>query len=341
MHALPRFALLCDTIRTQQDLRKSESLAMLTLTKIRTLDLTKTGDPHMPRHLSAASGLACPGSFIYVAADDELHLGVFPAMGNAPGHLLRLFAGELPTDKAARKLHKPDLEAIAQLPPFGDCPHGALLALGSGSEHNRRRGALIRLDAQGAIAGTPRIVDAAALFEGLDRHFAMLNIEGAVAIGGELRLLQRANKQHPDNAVIRYSLAAVLDALQRGAAIGAVAPSAIDTLALGNIDGVPLSLTDGAALSDGRMVFTAVAEDTADSYNDGACLGAAVGIVTRDGRVAFLDRIDGCHKVEGIAARIDGDVVRLLLVTDADDPTVAASLFSSTIPNISSMNAGA
>src|SRR5271169_2423622 len=33
-----------------------------------------------------------------------------------------------------------------------------------------------------------------------------------------------------------------------------------------------------AALPDGTMVFTAVAEDTDDNYNDGACAGAAVGI---------------------------------------------------------------
>jgi hypothetical protein len=30
------------------------------------------------------------------------------------------------------------------------------------------------------------------------------------------------------------------------------------------------------------MVFTAVAEDTDDNYNDGACVGAAVGIVDND-----------------------------------------------------------
>ncbi len=302
---------------------------MLSLTKIRTLDLAATGD--MPPHLSAASGLACPGAFFYVVADDELHLGVFPAAGTAPGHLLRLFAGELPTAKAERKRHKPDLEAIAQLPPFGDCPHGALLALGSGSERNRRRGALLRLDAHGAIVGAPRIVDAASMIAGLDRHFPNLNIEGAVAIDGELRLLQRANKQHRRNAIVRYSLALALDALQRGAAIE---PSNIDTIDLGVIDGVPLSLTDGAGLSDGRMVFTAVAEDTADSYNDGACLGAAIGIAARDGTVTFLDRIDGCHKVEGVSARIDGDSLRLILVTDADDRAVPASLFGITIPNV-------
>jgi hypothetical protein len=305
---------------------------MITLTKRRTLDLAETGDARLPRHLSAASGLACAGSFIYVVADDELHLGVFDATGDRPGRLLRLFDGELPADKAARKRQKPDLEAIARLPGFGGYRHGALLALGSGSEQSRRRGALLRLDESGAIEGAPHVVDVSPLFEELDRHVPALNIEGAVAIGDEFRLLQRANKRHPQNAIIRYPLAPMLDALATGAAIGAMAPATIDRIDLGHINGVPLSFTDGAGIGD-AMVFTAVAEDTEDTYNDGACLGAAIGVIARDGTLRTLERLDDCHKVEGVAARIDQNIVSLLLVTDADNPAIPASLFSATLPH--------
>jgi len=306
---------------------------MITLTKIRELDLFDTGDAAAPRHLSAASGLACPGASIYVVADDELHLGVFAAAGGPPGRLLRLFDGALPAEKAARKREKPDLEAITELPPFGDFPHGALMALGSGSEDNRRRGALLRLDARGGIAGAPRTIDVSPMFESLERRLPALNIEGAVAIGDELCLLQRANKQHPQNAIVHYPLAAILDALAAGVAIGALPPSAIDPVDLGQIDGVPLSFTDGASLPGGGMVFTAVAEDTEDTYNDGACLGAAIGVAARDGTLRFLERLDECHKVEGVAARVDNNVIRLLLVTDADDPAIPAALFSASLPN--------
>lgn len=307
---------------------------MIPLTKLRELDLADTGDGRVPRHLSAASGLACSGAFLYVVADDELHLGVFPAADGAPGHLIRLFPGELPVAKAHRKRHKPDLEAIVELPAFGTDPHGALLALGSGSKKKRRHGAVIGLDAHGAIAGTPRIVDFARLFAGLDGRFPHLNIEGAVAGHGELRLLQRATKSHSHNAIVRYPLPALLDALASGVPVGAIAPSAIDAIELGQIEGVPLSFTDGASLPGGAMVFTAVAEDTADTYNDGACFGSAIGIVARDGTLRSLDRLDGCHKVEGVSARVDGDRIRLLLVTDADDAAVPASLFSATIRNL-------
>jgi len=305
---------------------------MITLKKLRELDLAATGEAGMPRHLSAASGLACPGSAFYVVADDELHLGVFDSAGDAPGRLLRLFDGELLTEKKARKKQKPDLEAITQLPAFGDCPNGALLALGSGSKRNRCSGALLRLDARGVIDGGPRLLDVTPLFEELERHCPALNIEGAVVIGGELRLLQRANKKHPQNAIVRYPLSAILDALAIGAVIGAISPAAIDVVDLGAIDGIPLSFTDGASLPDGAMVFSAVAEDTEDTYNDGACLGAAIGVVAPDGAVRLLEPLDQCHKVEGVAARIDDNVVRLLLVTDADDPAIAANLFAATLP---------
>jgi len=306
---------------------------MIALTEIRVLNLVGAGDPALPRHLSAASGLVCCGAFIYVVADDELHLGVFNAADRAPGRLIRLFDGALPADKAARKKQKPDLEAIAQLPPFGDYDRGALLALGSGSKRNRGRGALLGLDALGAIDGAPTIIDLVPLFDDLDRRFPALNIEGAVAVGNELRLLQRAIRRHPQNAIIRYPLPAILDALATGAAIEAMAPTSIDLIDLGTIDGVPLSFTDAASLPGGGMVFTAVAEDTEDTYNDGVCLGAAIGVIAGDGTMQMLDRLDGCPKVEGVAARVESDGLRLLLVSDADDPTIPASLYATTLPN--------
>lgn len=306
---------------------------MITLTKIRALDLDDRGDPRLPRHLSAASGLACQGGCIYVVADDELHLGVFNATGNAPGTLIRLFDGELPATKAERKKQKPDLEAITALPPFGDHRHGALLTLGSGSTRNRRRGALLPLHAANAVVGTPLVIDVSRLFGRLEREVPALNIEGAVTIDDELWLLQRANNKSPRNAIVRYPLAVILDMLPAGV-IDAIAPAAIVPVDLGTIDNVPLSFTDGAALPNGHMIFTAVAENTDDTYNDGACLGAAIGVAARDGTVRFFERLDGCPKVEGIDARVDNNVIRLLLVTDADNHTIPASLYAATLPNL-------
>jgi hypothetical protein len=300
---------------------------MITLTKVRQLDLS-AATPGRPLYLSAASGLVCVGSFNYVVADDELHLGVFPAFSSEPGHLVRLFEGELPARSADRKKQKADFEALALLPGFGNYPNGALLALGSGSRPNRRLGALLGVDAQGAVRGSPQVVDCSPILASLDREFAGLNIEGAVVSGAELRLFQRGNKRNSQNAIIRFQLSRFLEALS-SEQTAAIAPLAINTFDLGQIDGIPLCFTDGAALPDGTMVFTAVAEGGDDNYNDGACAGAAVGIVGKE--LQCLYRLDWPHKVEGVNARVEGNVIRLLLVTDADDFEIPAALFSATI----------
>src|SRR5688572_20838347 len=63
---------------------------MIIVTKIRNLDLSEASTAGRPLHLSAASGLVCVDSFIYVVSDDELHLGVFSSADSEPGYLIRL-----------------------------------------------------------------------------------------------------------------------------------------------------------------------------------------------------------------------------------------------------------
>ena len=119
--------------------------------------------PRMPKFVSAASGLVPAGPYLYVIGDDLKHLGVFRAGSRAPGSLVRLFAGTVPSKKKRRKKLKRDLESLAWLPPFAGFPHGALLALGSGSRRRRRSGALVALDAQQQVTGKPALIDLAAL----------------------------------------------------------------------------------------------------------------------------------------------------------------------------------
>ena len=300
---------------------------MITLTKIRELDIAASPGAG-PTFLSAASGLVRAGDFLYVVADDELHLAVFPATTNGPGRVIPLFEGELPTSRVERKALKPDLETLTLLPPSQDYPTGAILALGSGSRRNRRKGALLGVHAQSAVQGLPKIIDLSAIFDPLDVVFRKLNIEGAAVIGDEMRLFQRGNGRDSENAIIRFALPAFLDALSGESAIE---PLAIQRIDLGKIDGIPLSFTDAATLPNGSMVFSAVAEDTDDTYNDGPCRGAGIGLLDRDGRLLRMLRFDAPYKVEGVDARVDGAGIRLLLVTDADDPAIPAVLFSATM----------
>lgn len=304
---------------------------MIVTTKLRELDVSPERSDTRPSFISAASGLACVGSHIYVVADDELHLGVFSVGDNEPGRLIRLFAGELPIINADRKRRKPDLEAIVFIPAFEDFPYGALLALGSASRPNRGSGVLLGLDPQGALSGSPEQVDMTPMLDTLHQAFADLNIEGAAVVGDDLLLFQRGNKRHTDNAIIHYSLLSVLEAV-RGSDNTAIAPSSITRVDLGMIEGVPLCFTDAAALPNGDVVFCAVAEDTDDAYLDGHCVGAAIGIVDKTGRLLSLHQLEQPYKVEGISARLVNDTLDLLLVTDADDPAMTAKLLSASFP---------
>lgn len=291
--------------------------------------LTFPSSHAVPDHLSAASGIVVAGRFLYVVADDELHLGVFDLSAAGDGTTLRLFPGELPGDAKTRKACKPDLEALVRLPPFPGYPAGALFALASGSRPNRQTGALLALDDAGAPSGTPRSVDLSALYAPLHRRFPALNLEGAVVCDRQLVLLQRASGDHPENALIRLPLTDVLQALRAADVLRVPElPVDIHLVTLGRIDGVPLGFTDAAALPDGRLVFSAVAESVDDTYHDGPCIGAAIGILGADGNVQRLEFVQPVQKIEGIDARQDSAVIRLLLVSDADDRRSPGVLFS-------------
>lgn len=303
---------------------------MIALQKLRTLDLDTPAAPGRPPYLAAASGLVRYQSSLYVVADDEHHLGVFRSGETVPGTLLRLFEGDLPGEHKARKKAKPDFESLTLLPPFADYPYGALLAGGSGSKPNRRKGALLAVGADGATYGEVRVVDLGCLMAPLEAEFGKLNIEGMVTAGDELRVLQRGNKGHKRNAVVRFSLATFLDALTAGDA-APLRPLGLRDYDLGEVDGVPLTFTDAADLADGAMVFSAVAEDTDDAYEDGLCGGAAVGVIGADGELAWIACTADAHKIEGIDAREDGDMLHLLLVTDADNIDIPAALFAAEV----------
>jgi hypothetical protein len=147
---------------------------MIAATELRALDVSTESPGKQPSYISAASGLVCVGSNIYVVADDELHLGVFATGDLEPGCLIRLFAGDLPGSRTERKRQKPDIEAIAFVPAFDGFSYGALLALGSASRPNRGRGLLLGLDPQGAVIGSPEELNMSPILGPLNRTFPEL-----------------------------------------------------------------------------------------------------------------------------------------------------------------------
>ena len=292
--------------------------------------------PRGQAHLSAASGLVHLHGRFYVVADDELHLGAFddnavPGATPVHGALLRMLDGSLPNDKRERKQTKPDLEALVLLPALPGCPAGALLALGSGSLPNREIGVVVALDVHGVPNGRMATLNMAALYAPLRKRFADLNIEGALVASGELLLLQRGNKGDARSACIRYDWNQIAPWLA-GLSAQPPQPKSVQVLQLGSVGSVPLGLTDGIALHGGEWMFCAVAEDTGNSVQDGACLGSVIGIVGIDGEVRYMVSLAGAPKVEGISAQADGDSWAVTLVTDPDDPAQASQMLRVRLP---------
>ena len=301
---------------------------MIRVRKLRDLTLSNTVEGR-PNHLTAGSGLVRRGDCIYVVGDDELDLAVFSLSSGEPGELVRLFEGVLPVDSGERSQDKPDLEALTVLPPFRFNPHGALLALGSGSGESRDRGFAWSLDESGALRGFPRIVDLSDLYDFLEQHVAgKLNIEGVAVTGDRLALFQRGNSKDGENLVAYLSLERVLKELSADFAIESSELDEVQKFELGDLGGIELNFSDADSLPDGRLVFAASTEAP-----DGECVGSVVGVIDSDHQIQRIEPLDDDSvKVEGVDAILSDEQIDVLLVSDADDVNVPSPLFSATLP---------
>ncbi|MFN2489685.1 MAG: hypothetical protein ABR529_08115 [Actinomycetota bacterium] len=303
---------------------------MIPVRELRDLVLERRQEVDGSRHIAAASSLARLEDTLFVVADDEMVLGVFPLNASKPGYALQILEGKLPRDHSDRQEQKPDLESVTLLAPFGELSHGALLALGSGSGAKRHRGALIPLLADRRPAEAHVEVDLTSLYEALAAAVGELNIEGAAALETVLRLLQRGDGERARNARVDLDLGEVCAALAHGEPLPPSAILDVVDYDLGRLHGVELSFSDASPLADGRMVFAASAEDPG-SETDGAIEGSALGILDVEGRVEMLEPVDLPIKVEGMTARLADDGVETLMVTDADDPKEPSRLWSATL----------
>ena len=310
-----------------------EELPPLTLRVLRELDLEAPPAPGRAAHISAASGVARRGDFVYVIGDDELGLGVFRLSKEAPGALRRVLRGELSPDHDERKKQKPDLEALTLLPPFTDRPFGSLLGLGSGSNPQRERGFVWGLAADGSLEGEPIELDLSPLYERFRESVPELNIEGASALGNRLRLFHRGNTQQGLNIVAEVPLRDFIDGVEGGGRIECGEEVRTRAYDLGELDGVPLTFSDATPIADELIVFTASAEPDSDPHGtDGEIRGSVVGMIDADGGVERLRTIDRKWKVEGVYASIDARVIDFLFVCDQDDPDTASPLLSAAMP---------
>jgi hypothetical protein len=283
---------------------------LLPLTEIAELDI------------AAASGLVALGEHLCVIADDELFLSLYRRDGT-PARRVPLWHGELPEPPAERKRHKPDLEAIAKL------EDGRLLVLGSGSRAQRMRGTLV--DPARDFAVQP--LDLSPLLSALTTSIRELNIEGAACVGDRLWLLQRGNGRDAFNAVIELDLAALLGSCVRESCVRADCMRTVHAVDLASIDGVVYGFTDATPHPQGGVLFSAVAEASFSTYDDGRCLASAIGWLDASARLRSLQRVTPDYKLEGIALIEEpGRPSLLRLVCDPDDRAQRARLLSAEWP---------
>ncbi len=265
--------------------------------------------------VAAASGLCEAQGQLFVVADDEHTLAVFPSDSLAPGARHALLRPDSKDFGPMSKAQKPDLEALCVL------PDGALLALPSGSSALRHLGAVVTLK-NGAPLGSPRLLDFRPLFERLSGEVDALNLEGAAVVGSVLWLAQRGNNVSP-SALFEIDLDCFAGPVVPASAFRRTVP-----LDLGKFDGIPFTPTDLCAIAGGRLIISAVCEDTSDRISDGACVAAALAIVEPGRAPERIARLEPTYKVEGVIAR-PGSIV--WMVSDADDPTRPSVLLEGTL----------
>ena len=273
-----------------------------------------------PNHLSAASGLCKVDGDLLIVPDDGTDLFVDSASGSTVFPLLQRAA--LPRGHVERKEVKPDFESLARI---GE----DFLTVGSGSTASRARGVVFRYRSKFGPSQIQEF-DLSPLYQDLRATIPQLNIEGLAALEelGVLRLAHRGKT----SMLIDLNLPQALTAARQGKPWTPDMLLAITSVELGLLDNVPLGITDLTPISQRRCAFSAAAEATDDPVDDGEVIGSTVGVLSAQGEVITMARLDRPVKVEGIAAEEKPGGLQLFLVTDADDPELPAQLFSAHLP---------
>ena len=269
----------------------------------------------------AASGVVRYDGGWLVVQDDATHGCLWRDGTGTPLRLLPPVRGLDTFEEASgTKALKPDLEACLAL------PDGRTLVLGSGSTPARMRSVLLSPTSVLVVGLDPvfaRVADA------LDVAAPQLNMEGVCLLGETLRWFQRGLPvAGVPSASVDVPLDAFLDLV--AGAPAAVPVGGVRRYDLGEVGGVPLAVTDATALPDGGVLVSAVADDSAATYDDGPLAGSALALLVGEEVVdrVELPEVDGAPvKVEGLAlAGLGEDRLHVVAVVDADDPQVPSLL---------------
>jgi len=289
-----------------------------------------------PAHVRAGSSLARVPAGLVVVQDDANFVALIDlaTAGVTAIDLPRGREGARQFDDVrGNKRWKLDLEACFTVEVGAST---RLIALGSGSSPLRERIVVIEWGPAGAVR--VHSLDGGALFGSLRQAWAgvgaSINVEGAVVLGGHIRLLSRGTGRaqagkRAVNATCDIDRSALLAWLDAPLSLPPPSPLNVARYALGSLDDIALGFTDATAWR-GTWLYAATAEDTADAVDDGQVAGSVIGVVDADGdsRWTVVTLADGrrlAGKIEGIAAD-PRDRNRLLAVLDADDPALPSVL---------------
>ncbi|MBI2377261.1 MAG: pyruvate kinase [Deltaproteobacteria bacterium] len=240
-------------------------------------------------------------------------------------------------DSPLKKALKPDLEAGIT---FSSNGREISVLFGSGSTPLRMRAAVVEGTPLRQAQGRP----ASARFVSLDGLYlaAMdalrigpeaLNLEGACVVNGAVRFFQRGNAESGVNASFDVPLDSLVGAIEKRRPLTSRDLSNVRRYSLGALEGAGFGFSGAAALPDGRVLFSATAENSSSTYHDGQVAGSVLGLLDERQRIVATWRLPGAPvKLEGIAIEgVEGREARVVGVTDADDPSRASELIRYTL----------
>jgi hypothetical protein len=295
-----------------------------------------------PPFVLAASGLTTFGEYLFVVQDNANWLAIVHPdervtslpLPRGPGGA-RVFSKD--RDNTDQKV---DLEACVMMEgPLGP----ELVGFGSGTGDSScwilrvTRPDLAAASDEPVPEGcSPEFLDAAAFYESLrcDRDFCggRLNIEGAIALEHDrILLLQRGNapreEGEPVDATGIVSWPALRAHLDDPSATAPPPLEEVTRYDLGTVEGVRLTFSDAEYLGEGRILYSASAEDP----DSGAITGSVLGLIeprsdTRWAHIACEDGSPFKSKIEGLTL-VPGEPSKVRFVIDDDDESAPSQVF--------------
>lgn len=307
-------------------------------------------DDDKPPHVRAASGLVAFKEYLAVVQDDANWLALVDdddtvyglPLPASPESGARVFS-----QSRGNRTEKFDLEACIAI-PGADGPE--LIGFGSGSHrggewmlrvHESKAMDAVLTERAGhvhlGIDLTAEFLDAERFYDSLretaEFSGAGLNIEGAVFMDADtVRLFQRGNAPGGGEGAAIDATGDVdwSDLVAHLADPDGTPPPPVSNIRqydLGELDGVRLTFSDAEYLGNGRVLYSASAEDP----NSDRIAGSVLGIIGADGKARWTEVIDEDDtafegKIEGLSLdRRHRDTVRFVI--DDDDETAPSRIY--------------